>query len=188
MTKDEIRAAVRTKRSAMTAQQKETWDLIIFERAHKQRAFQLAKAIHVYMSTSAEIQTNPFIEYAWGTGKDVYVPVMIGSADLTHVKVSRDTEWSTGSHGIPEPIDVRESVQASFFDPTCCIVVPVVAFNEQCDRLGYGKGYYDRFLSQADATKIGLAYEFQKTPQMPVDEHDVPLDCIATEERWYKKN
>ena len=68
------------------------------------------------------------------------------------------------------------------------ILVPVVAFDSLCHRIGYGGGWYDRWLfSQARVLKIGLAYETQKVQSVPAEAHDVPLDMIVTEKAVYQR-
>jgi 5-formyltetrahydrofolate cyclo-ligase len=98
--------------------------------------------------------------------------------------------WRQGAFGIREPIpDAPEDIVTfhAFFGSETAIIVPLVAFDQTCARIGYGKGYYDRFLAESAAAKIGIAYELQKVQTVPVFEHDIALDAIATQERWYKK-
>jgi 5-formyltetrahydrofolate cyclo-ligase len=189
MMKNELREHVLTQRGAIEPAARLLWDQLIFERAHKHRAFQLARRVHVYRSVRDEVETLPLIEYAWGIGKDVFVPVVPpGSTTMRHCKVTWRTEWREGAFGILEPANaVAEDYvdESSFFDEGSAIVVPLVAFDRSCNRLGYGKGYYDRFLRATSATSIGIAYELQRTMNVGPEEHDVPLHCVATQERWY---
>ncbi|MFN4985315.1 MAG: 5-formyltetrahydrofolate cyclo-ligase [Ignavibacteria bacterium] len=189
MTKNEIRASVLEKRSSIAEYDRDLWDQLIFERAHKHKAFQLASVVHVYSSMPEEVESTPFIEYAWGIGKDVYVPVSGPNGLLTHCRITWRTQWGSGPFGIREPIpDSPESIitDHSFFGQGAAIIVPLVAFDQTCARVGYGKGFYDRFLAEATATKIGIAYELQRVQHVPGQEHDIPMDAIATQERWYK--
>lgn len=188
MSKAELRASSIKTRHAINDEDRAFWDMLIFERAHKQRAFQRAARVHVYRSTSDEVETMPFIEYAWGTGKDVYVPVVHpGASTMRHVRVTYRTTWRPGVFGILEPVASEHDVvlEDAAFDATSVIVAPLVAFNETCHRLGYGKGYYDRFLSRCSAPSIGLAYEIQRVRDLPVEPHDRPLTCVVTEQRVY---
>ncbi len=93
------------------------------------------------------------------------------------------TEWSKGPYGIMEP------AKGEYADPgdLDVILVPLVAFDEKLHRLGHGKGYYDRFLKNTKALKIGIAYEIQKEKDIPVTDGDVPMDLIITEEEIYRK-
>lgn len=189
MTKREQRQEILAQRHAIDPSDRHLWDQLIFERAHKQRAFQLATRVHVYRAVRDEVETLPFIEYAWGIGKDVYVPVVPpGSTTMHHCKVTWRTTWREGSFGILEPSNAEPGDLVKddmFFDESSAVIVPLVAFDRSCHRLGYGKGYYDRFLASARATKIGIAYELQRKMNIEHGEHDIPLDCVATQERWY---
>ena len=189
MTKQEIRAAALERRASIDSADRSLWDQLIFERAHKHRAFQIASCVHVYRSTAEEVQTLPFIEYALGIGKEVYVPITPESgADLAHCRVTWRTQWQPGRFGILEPIpeSAADVVGAEHFDPTTAVIVPMVAFDKTCHRLGYGKGYYDRFLVQTKAVAIGIAYQCQLVPSIAAEPHDVPLAAIATQECWYR--
>lgn len=189
MTKSDLRTTVLERRAAISADDRGLWDQLIFERAHKMKAFQLATRVHVYRSFGHEVETTSFIEYAWGIGKDVYVPVVPpGKGLLHHVRVTWRTQWREGAFGISEPVieDPAEVItESAFFGPESAIIVPLVAFDRQCHRLGYGKGYYDRFLAGTTAASIGIAYELQRLPSVAAEPHDVPLTCVATNERWY---
>lgn len=189
MTKNEIRETILEKRKNIADGDRDLWDQLIFERAHKHKGFQLAKRVHVYCSTMEEVESTPFMEYAWGIGKDVYVPVSGPNGVLTHCRITWRTQWRQGAFGIREPIaDAPEDIitDHAFFDQDSAIIVPLVAFDQTCARVGYGKGFYDRFLAEAAATKIGIAYELQRVGKVPTFEHDIALDAIATQERWYK--
>jgi len=189
MTKNELRMDVLSLRNGIESNQRGLWDQLIFERAHKVRSFQVAKRVHIYRSVRDEVETSPFIEYAWGTGKDVYVPITaLGLAVMHHCKITWRTAWREDAFGIPEPIpESPDDVITSdaFFDEYSAVIVPLVAFDRQCHRLGYGKGYYDRFLNNSAASTIGLAYEVQRVPSVEAEAHDVALSCVATQERWY---
>jgi 5-formyltetrahydrofolate cyclo-ligase len=189
MTKSDLRTTLLDQRSAITPDDRGLWDQMIFERAHKHKAFQNASRVHVYRSFGHEVETTPFIEYAWGIGKDVYVPIVPpGIGVLHHCRVTWHTKWREGAFGIMEPVieDGQNLVtDPSFFGDDSAIIVPLVGFDRQCHRLGYGKGYYDRFLADTTATAIGIAYEVQRVPSVGAQAHDVPLHCVATNERWY---
>ncbi|MFN4908440.1 MAG: 5-formyltetrahydrofolate cyclo-ligase [Bacteroidota bacterium] len=189
MTKQEIRSAAIERRASIEVQDRGLWDQLIFERAHKHRAFQIASCVHVYRSTAEEVQTMPFIEYAWGIGKEVYVPITPDSGDeLLHCRVTWRTRWQAGRFGILEPVvELDEDlVPAEHFGPDTAVIVPLVAFDRSCRRLGYGKGYYDRFLTRARTTAIGIAYQSQLAADVAAEPHDVPLAAIATQECWYR--
>jgi len=186
MTKREIRQQIREERRGLTLEQRDLKDQLIFNRAHKDGKFQVASRILVYVSTAEEVDTAPFIEYAWGIGKEVFVPRIAGET-LHHVRITRSTIWHEGPFGIREPVVNEADIVLSDRDlqEGDVIVIPMVAFDTACNRLGYGKGYYDRILANRSLHALGLAYELQKIKQLPVEPHDIPLTRICTEERWY---
>ncbi len=185
-TKSDIRRELIERRRGLLEEERALKNMLIFERAHKHPAFQLAQHVHVYRSLPDEVETWPIIEYAWGIGKQVWVPVVSSDGSLQHVLITRDTQWKHGRFGIEEPVD-REVVRASVdFSVRDVVIVPLVAFDQSCHRLGYGKGMYDRFLAKAQAYSIGVAFEIQRVRAVPVSQTDVQLDAVATEERWYR--
>ncbi len=188
MTKQEIRENVLTLRRDIALEKRHLFDQLIFERAHKHKVFQRARTVHVFRSTREEIETMPFIEYAWAIGKTVVVPRIDATTScLEHVVIDRRTHWTPGQFGIMEPTRDGSEVliAATELSSTDAVIVPIVAFDRECHRIGYGKGYYDGFLATTPAVKIGIAYECQRVQMIPTEPHDVRLDAIATEERWY---
>lgn len=188
MTKSEIRQQIIDVRSSLLPESRGLSDQLIFERAHKHKVFQRARLVHVYRSTPEEVQSMPFIEYAWAIGKTVAVPrVNRENGRLEHVVVDHHTRWEAGAFGILEPAraDGDRSLDDAEFTATDAVIVPLVAFDRDCHRIGYGKGYYDRFLAAIPAVKIGIGYECQRVHAIPHEPHDIQLDAVATEERWY---
>jgi 5-formyltetrahydrofolate cyclo-ligase len=89
-------------------------------------------------------------------------------------------------YGIKEPAITNSLLQESHID---LAIIPVLSFDDKCNRLGRGLGYYDKYLSQnGHIIKIGLAFELQKTAEIPTEEHDVQLDIIITENNTYEKS
>ncbi|MBU3679864.1 MAG: 5-formyltetrahydrofolate cyclo-ligase [Candidatus Kapabacteria bacterium] len=189
MTKQELRESSIARRASIEPADRALWDQLIFERAHKHRAFQIASRVHVYRSTSEEVLSMPFIEYALGIGKEVYVPITPETGqDLQHCRVTWGTQWTPGRFGILEPVPESDQdlVLAEHFDQSSAVIVPLVAFDKACHRLGYGKGYYDHFLARTQATAIGIAYQCQLMSEVSSEPHDVALAAIATQECWYR--
>ncbi|MCO6467007.1 MAG: 5-formyltetrahydrofolate cyclo-ligase [Bradyrhizobiaceae bacterium] len=185
MSKETLRTQALEARKALSDSDRHELNLRVFERGHKFPAFQLARRVHVYRSTPDEVDTMPFIDYAWGIGKEVVVPVVGPDRTLIHVLVDQRTTWEAGPFGILQPTDCTNTVDAEGLTVSDCIIVPIVAFDRSCMRIGYGGGYYDRFLAQSKAPRIGMAYECQRVLRIPAEPHDIALQAIATEERWY---
>jgi 5-formyltetrahydrofolate cyclo-ligase len=114
--------------------------------------------------------------------KNIVVPISNkkdNTLTLSHLKSWE--ELSLGSYGILEPR--TEKIRKTNVEDIDLIIVPGVAFDEKGNRLGHGKGFYDRLLKKTKATVIGLAFEFQILENIPTDKNDVPVDMIITEKR-----
>ncbi len=134
-----------------------------------------ARSVAAYFNLHNEVCLDNFICELIRQNKPISVPVATDNA-LKFVELSKATELKKGRFGIREPLygNVVEN-----FD---VIVVPMVAFDENKNRLGHGKGYYDRALKNGGAVKIGVAFEAQRE-EFECDAHDVKMDIIVTEDR-----
>lgn len=146
----------------------------VFSRLESSAAFQLAEKILMYHSLPDELETRTFLN-KWKDRKKFFLPRVNGvNLDLLPYDESR---LEIGSFHIEEPkgedIHSVEEIEV--------IVVPGVAFDRQGMRLGRGKGFYDRLLATAKATKIGIGYEFQLVEEIPSEPHDVAMDMVITE-------
>ncbi|MEX1136775.1 MAG: 5-formyltetrahydrofolate cyclo-ligase [Balneolales bacterium] len=147
--------------------------------------YRLAKTIHCYLSLDNEISTTLLIDDLLAQGKNLVVPrVVAGTNRLEHVALESRDQLIPNAWGIPEPRDGR-LVQPGQLD---LVIVPMVGGDPECNRLGYGKGFYDQFLAGVNAIKIGLMPHCCLVEKLPVEPHDVKLDRIVTESKIYKKN
>ncbi len=147
-------------------------------------AYTQADIICIYISTRNEVRTHRVIQQLLRESKKkVVVPVMFDE-QIKLAELERWEDLMPGAYGILEP--ARRKMVAN--DQIQLVIVPGVVFDVTGHRIGYGKGYYDRFLSSAHVPKIGLAYELQIVENVPAHSEDVPVDCIVTEERviWRK--
>lgn len=138
--------------------------------------FNKADIILCYVSLPSEVGTEAIIDYALGQGKITAVPRCEGNIMRFHVIASRN-ELKKGAFGIPEP-DSDAPVVESFRNAIC--VVPALCFNENGQRIGYGKGYYDRFLSESGCYSVGICYE-DFICSFPVEAHDRAVNVIITD-------
>ncbi len=145
--------------------------------------YHAAHSIHCYLPIGSEVDTTPLIRHALAHQKRVIVPVVApDTSDLTHTWLT-SLEAETlrpGLHGIPQPHLIQPVAVTS--DTCDLIIVPLLGFDSEGYRLGYGKGYYDRFLANTTAPAIGIAFATQQVSHIPHEPHDVPLCCIVTEE------
>jgi 5-formyltetrahydrofolate cyclo-ligase len=136
-----------------------------------------AKSIGIYCSTRGEVDTYGLMEH-WFWDKDIsiYAPKVSGET-MDFLKISSFKDLAMGSFGILEPT-TKEIVDPEDLD---VIIMPIVAFDKNKHRIGYGKGYFDRYLKKTSARKIGIAFSFQETDEILVDPFDVDCDIVITE-------
>lgn len=187
MDKETIRRNGRAQRLRMEDSQVEKLSRQILTQVKKSVDWSLVRSVHIYSAAGVfkEPQTRPVLEFVWQYYPAVktYVPRMIGTT-MQVVCVDAKTEFELNMREIPEPVDVPAS-DVSEFD---LIVVPLLAFDPQLNRIGYGGGYYDRFLASFPNTPtLGLAYEQDKVELIKPDEHDIPLSMVATESKLYNR-
>lgn len=154
----------------------------IFQQLMNLHEFQTAGHIHCYVSmkTQNEVDTSEIIQFCIDREKIISVPKMELDGELSHHTITSIQELKMNSWGVPEP-STFSAVKLSEIE---LIMVPMVAGDLKKNRIGYGKGYYDRFLKKAEAIKIGLLFECQLLDKaIPVNTYDVPLDILVTEKR-----
>lgn len=138
--------------------------------------FKKAHCIALYHAIPGEVQTHTFIE-KWKEKKRILLPVIIG--DTLKLKVYAGIESLTaGSFGILEPDRNAPGVHPREVE---LIVIPGLAFDRKGNRMGRGKGYYDRMLTEITATKIGLCFDFQLVDEVPTESFDQTMDVIVTD-------
>ena len=139
-----------------------------------------ARYVLLYYPHRNEVNTLPLIEKLLKLEKTVLLPKVSGK-DILPIPVKELTSLKEGYAGIKEP--EGNPVPYEVID---IIFVPGVVFDKKGHRIGYGKGYYDRFLKKVKGLKVGLAYDFQIVDEIPHEEHDIPLDVIITPTRVIK--
>lgn len=136
----------------------------------------------LYLDMKNEVPVRSLVDALSGSGKSVYLPVMRGDMLLAGRYTGFD-DLVFGRFGVLEPADAEDSV---VFD---VIVAPGVAFDRNCMRMGFGKGYYDRFLAQCRPKHlVGFAYEMQIVETVFPEAHDIPMDEVLTEKGRYRRN
>lgn len=167
------------RRSLQSAEWKQKSELII-NRLMLSEAFKSNDTVHTYVSmdSNREVYTIDFIEACFKAGKEVIVPRMKSEGELSHHRITSTDSLIKNKWGVYEPTGKDEVQLPNEF----LIIVPMVAADFKCNRLGYGKGYYDRFLSSVKATKIGLCFNCNLcwTP-LTVESFDIKMDAIFTD-------
>lgn len=149
---------------------------MILKRLEETELFRQASCIALYYSIPGEVQTADFLE-KWFDKKQLLLPLVVGD-DLRLLPYKGKETLRPGAFGIPEPADQKPTVFESEID---LIIVPGVAFDRQLNRMGRGKGYYDRLLATLQIPKIGICYDFQLQDTVPVEPFDKKMDLIITE-------
>ena len=174
MDKKELRRTIRERKRAMTEEE-------IVSRSEKlgvlfsqSEAYKAAKTIYGYLPYNQEVRTVPMLEQALKDGKRVAVPKVYGD-EMKFLYLDDLTKVSKGYAGIPEPI--ADGPVAD--DTTALVLMPGLAFDPQGHRIGYGGGFYDKFLAaEPNHPTLALCYEFQMLPELHTEEHDIPVDTV----------
>ena len=141
--------------------------------------YQDAERVMLYLSIGHEVDTKRLLAHAFSAGKRVFVPRCLPNGIMDAVEIFGQDDLQTGMYGILEPKSQLPKGSPHELD---LIVVPGVAFDRMKNRLGRGKGYYDRFLEQADHAKtIGICRNDRVFDAVPVDAHDRKMDAVITE-------
>jgi len=141
--------------------------------------FKMAATVHTYVSWRNEVDTHALIQTMLEQGKNIIVPKIEGSQGaLVHARIHSLSDLLPGAYGIPEPTRVDPSYDIREID---IVLVPGVAFDRSGYRLGFGGGYYDTFLKQLEAQRVGLAFDFQLVEEVPRRAEDEKVDIIITE-------
>lgn len=175
MNKDDIRRRVKARKTMLDQSDKTSAAMRVFSILEQTAAFMLADRILMYHSLPDELSTHDFIR-RWAGRKHFYLPRVNGvNLDILPYDESR---LSLGSFHIEEPT----GNDTTNIDEIELIVVPGVAYDRNGNRVGRGKGYYDRLLAGSSATKIGVGYDFQLIEDgIETDPHDVRMDVVITE-------
>jgi 5-formyltetrahydrofolate cyclo-ligase len=139
------------------------------------------ETVMVYTSKEKEVNTVPLITALFHRGNPVVVPIIVKEDVSLRLSYLRDfSALVPSTFGVPEPIGSEIPVYPGDVDT---IILPMLGFDRHGGRIGYGAGYYDRFLERnMHLRKIGIAFACQEIEKLPVDENDIPMDCIITEE------
>src|SRR5437016_4226101 len=138
--------------------------------------FRAAETIGAYYSIGSEVQTQELLQSILNAGKNLALPKVVKN-DLVFKKISSLLELEQGNFSVMEPKDRCEVVKN-----LDAVIVPAIALSKDGYRLGYGFGYYDRYLHGKKSTKIALSYAKQIVKSFPHDDHDIKMNFIVTED------
>ena len=174
MDKATLRRMIRERKRAMTEQQIVAASERLGELFASSSLYQRAKTIYGYLPYNQEVRTVPMLQRAIRDGKRVAVPKVYGD-EMKFIYLDDFAAVSKGYSGIPEP--VADGPVAD--DPTALVLMPGLAFDPQGHRIGYGGGFYDKFLAaEPNHPTLALCYDFQMLHHLDTEQFDIPVDCV----------
>ena len=174
MDKQQLRKAIREKKRAMTPEEIERRSEILARLFLETPVYRQARTLYGYLPYNQEVRTIPILEQALRDGKQVAVPKVYGDT-MNFILLEDLTQVAKGYAGIPEPIADGPVAQ----DPAALVLMPGLAFDPQGHRIGYGGGFYDKFLAQEpEHPTVALCYDFQVLPHLDTQEFDIPVDLV----------
>ncbi len=187
MNKGTIRKEVLRRRNSITEEDKKAKDDFIKKTLICLPEFEKAHTVLFYASYKSEVDTFRLMQYCLSKGKTIALPkVEPESSKLKLYEIMDLKELSTGYQNIPEPnVSEDRVLQVKDID---LIIVPGVTFDVRCNRLGYGKGFYDKMLNEKSCPAIALSYEEQIVDSVPAESHDIKMDKIITDKRIITRN
>ena len=178
MTKSEARAIVRELKSAVSVDEKICAAKSMQNKLSTITQIGSAKHILLYKALPDELSTEPLLT-EWSQAKQLFLPRVNG--DILEILPYDKNALSEGSFHIKEPIG-SDIVDINKID---IVIVPGIAFDKNGNRVGRGKGYYDRLLQSSTTLKIGVCYDFQLLKSIECEPHDIKMDIIVTDKQIY---
>ncbi len=177
MDKKALRRAIGEKKRAMSESEIEQASGRLTEKFLNSDYYRDCRSIYAYLSYNQEVHTDALIRRAIQDGKRVAVPKVYGT-EMRFLWLDNPDAVAPGAYNIPEPI-ADEPVAD---DKTALVLMPGLAFDPQGHRLGYGGGFYDRFLAkETEHPLIALCYGFQLFEHLDTEAHDIPVDCVIAD-------
>lgn len=177
--KKQLRDEIKKRRSELPVNSRTKMSQQIHQFLHEIDEFNQAKSLFCYISYLSEVETQALISDFLERKLALAVPKIMGKTEMRAVSLDNLSDLEPDEMGILTP---KSSQAAS--DPFDIAITPGLGFTERGERLGYGRGYYDRWFSRNKVkTKIGIAFEIQIVDKLPLEKTDMPLDILVTEER-----
>lgn len=178
MLKQELRQEIRNRKRQFSHSQLGELSLAVLQRLMSLPIMQEARTVLLYYSLPDEVNTHQLIERLAAEGCRILLPQVIDGENMLLREYSGKEDLKEGAFHIMEPCG--KLFPESDYQKIDVAVVPGMSFDKQGNRLGRGKGYYDRMLQKMPAIyKIGICFDFQKTESLPTDEHDIRMDLIV---------
>ncbi len=172
---NEIRKIIKDKRANLSKEAVAKLSDEIFKNLNLLEEIKTYNNFFVYNSFKGEVDTKKIISLLKENGKVVAFPITVDNTMVAGVPTSTENVLDNFGISIPKQYLVLDDIDVA--------IVPLIATDKNKNRLGFGKGFYDKFLSKHTCIKIGICYEFQIVENLQVNDWDVPLDIIVTEKR-----
>lgn len=171
--KKELRANIKALKKQHTKEQLLEQSVAILSKLENDDDFKKAHIVMIYSALPDEVQTQAFLE-KWRHRKKIILPTVVGD-DIIPVELAEDTGFAVGDFNILEP---QNEPYTGGYD---LIVVPGVAFDRNGNRIGRGRGYYDRFLCKhLNVRRIGICFDFQLVDEVPTEPNDIRMDRVIS--------
>lgn len=181
MDKRDLRSKYHRQRDEVKAIERDEMSREITERLLSSSVYKNSKSIFCYCSMGSEVNTYGILKAALKDGKKVAVPkVLSDEGIMAAIKIANLNSLKPGRYNILEPVSNEEATDVDL------AIVPGLIFNKKGYRVGYGKGFYDRYLKGKNLLSIGICFEFQITDLDFQNEFDIPVNYIFTEKSIYK--
>jgi len=177
MDKAALRRAIGAKKRSLAPEEIGVRSAVLAEKLFRTEQYRQCGALYAYLAFNQEVRTRPIIERAWADGKRVAVPKVLGG-EMAFLWIDSFDALVESSFGIPEPAANGPAAD----DGDALVLVPGLAFDPEGHRVGYGGGFYDRFLRREPRhPTIALCYDFQLFDRLEAEAHDVPVDAVIAD-------
>lgn len=176
--KSRLRKELKERRIQISSSERQQISSGILKQLTQLEVYQKAKTVFCYVGTAEEIDTILLIQDAWKQGKRVGVPRCRGKGQMVVYEISSLSDLHPGSYGILEPDESLPVIQPESMDLS---LVPCLSCSSKGVRLGYGGGYYDRYLPEVSGKKLALCAENMMCEEIPWEPHDCKMDGVITE-------
>ncbi len=191
--KQNLRRQMRKSRRSLSPAQQRQHAHGLLATLRRLTQFRRSRSIALYLASDGEISAEQVIHYCRKLGKQCFLPVLhpVRHNRLWFIPYNKDTRLSDNIYGIKEPALVQAPRRPAW--ALDLVLLPLVAFDDEGGRLGMGGGYYDRTFAFKQGWRkdrgtrlIGLAHDLQKVDQLKTESWDIPLEGVATEQRFYR--
>lgn len=184
MDKNEVRQLIKAYRQKLTDEDVKIQSRLIIDRLKKSDIYKTSENVFLYISYNREVDTYMLLSQCFMDGKKVYAPKVLSKTDMEFYCIQNEHDLVSGYMGIMEPSDSCEKANTR----DGLFIMPGLAFDYDFHRIGYGGGFYDRYLSEDNTfIKAALAFDFQLLESVPYEEHDLKPDYIITQTQFIRR-